>query len=144
MIQSLEKVFRQRQNYPMEYTEVCWGGFPGGNPHISPRNIVAAAIISHDKMLCKWKVKRAENGKWDGHFISYSIENIAVCTPSNTSIKNFSKEVDVKQAIIQHSHLKLVPKVALQNDGGHRERKIKLIVTFDPNNKTDTPDGLIH
>jgi hypothetical protein len=85
-------------------------------------------------MLCEWKVvKCTENEKWDGHFLimSYSIENIAACTPSpNTRIKSFTKEVAVKQVIIQQSHLKRVPKVALQNDGGHKESEINLVVTF--------------
>jgi hypothetical protein len=44
-------------NYPTEYTKVCWGEFLGGNPQVSPQNIVAAAIISHETMLCQWKVK---------------------------------------------------------------------------------------
>jgi hypothetical protein len=146
MIISFNKLLKQKKNHPSEYTRVCWGGLSGGNPQVSPRNIVAAAIISRDTFFCEWKAKCAEHKQWDGTgfaFIQCSIKKMAACTPCDSAIELFTKDLAVKQAIIQHSHLLRAPKVALQNDGGHKESEIKMLVTFDPDDKTDTPDGSI-
>ena len=75
--------------------------------------------------------------------ISHSIEQITACVPCDSAIENFTKGLAVKEVIIQHSHLIKAPKVAIQNDGGHKESEIKMLVTFDPDDKTDTPDGSV-
>jgi hypothetical protein len=103
MIISFNKLLKQKKNQPSEYTRVCWGGLSAGNPQVSPRNIVAAAIISRDKFFCEWKAKCAEHKQWDGTgftFLQYSIKKMAACTPCDSAIELFTKNLAVKQAII--------------------------------------------
>jgi hypothetical protein len=88
------------------------------------------------------EVKAKRKNLHDGNLFNFdwlSIESIADCSPSEISLRNWTRELVAEQYLL-FSPLVEIANVFGQLDGGQKGQEVRLVAVWDEDNKRKSPD----